>query len=146
VLFKIWKSLPEFEFDSQRARFRTWLSRVIRNKVIDRIRSQKTYDQHLSHLKEQTEKQEEALMSSSELDGLIERQWQRHLTKKAFENIEPIFSKNALKVFELSLMGKSAKEICEQLEIAQDSVRVLKNRVQKRFIEEVQYLRSEVEL
>lgn len=145
VLLKIWKSLPDFEFNPDRARFRTWLGRLIRNKVIDRIRSQKVYDQHLNQLKGEMSQDERQLLSESDLDQLIEAQWQRHLTKRAFENIEGLFSKTALKVFEMSLFGQSAKEISEVLDIAQDSVRVLKNRVQKRFVEEIQHLRSELE-
>lgn len=145
ILLKIWKSLPEFEFQPDRGRFRTWLSKLIRNKVIDRFRAQKAYDDHVSHVKEQIENQENSWISLPELDKLIERQWQRHVTKKAFENIEPFFSEVALKVFELSMKDKTTKEICLELNIAQDSVRVLKNRVQKRLVEEIQHLKSEME-
>ena len=37
VLIKIWRNLSKFEIDSDRAKFRTWLSTIIRNTVLNYI-------------------------------------------------------------------------------------------------------------
>ena len=37
VLLKLWKKLPDFEYDDSR-RFRSWLATVTRNTVVDYVR------------------------------------------------------------------------------------------------------------
>ena len=37
ILLRVWKGLPKYEYNRQQARFRTWLSTIIRNAVITHV-------------------------------------------------------------------------------------------------------------
>ena len=39
VMLAIWQKIPEFDYHPSRSKFRTWLCRITRNKVVDYIRS-----------------------------------------------------------------------------------------------------------
>ena len=59
--------------------------------------------------------------------------------------MKTLFSGNAIDVFDLSLQGMSTEEIGTKLGLKKDSVYVLKNRVKKKFMEEVRVLVKELE-
>ena len=138
ILLKIWKNLEKFEVDDQRAKFRTWLSTLIRNRALYHFR--KNSRQPTMNSLEQVE-----LISQPELDEIIKKEWQRYLTGIAMRNIKKLFSGTAVRAFELSLLGKDATEISVELGIAKDSVRTLKNRVKLRLVKEIENLRIELE-
>ena len=62
---------------------------------------------------------------------LFEREWEIHLTNMALDNIEPLFSGKAVDAFRLTLQGKSVEEIANELELKENSVYRLKNRVKE---------------
>jgi RNA polymerase sigma factor (sigma-70 family) len=138
ILLKIWKNLSHFELDEKRAKFRTWLSTLIRNRVLDHFR--KKQRQPDMDLLDETQ-----LVSQPDLDAIIKKEWERHLTQVAMQNIKKLFSGSAIRAFELSLLGKDSEQICLELNIAKESVRTLKNRVKLRLVKEIQVLRSELE-
>ena len=69
ILIKIWQNLPKFELDPDRGQFRTWLSRVIRNRLLDFIKQDKRYKKRVEKA---TEKylQEETILPESELEEI----------------------------------------------------------------------------
>ena len=138
ILLKLWKNLKSFEVDTERARFRTWLSTLIRNRTLDYFRKSKKQPKMDS-----LEKVE--VFSDSELDKVIKKEWERYLTSRAMENVKKLFSGAAIRAFELTLLGKEADEISEELEIGKESVKTLKNRVKVRLIKEIELLRRELE-
>ncbi len=80
-----------------------------------------------------------------EIDAIAEREWEIHLTNLALENIDPLFSGKAVDAFRLTLEGKSVKEIAQKLDLKENSVYRLKNRVKERLVIEIQHLRNELE-
>ncbi|MCH2209222.1 MAG: RNA polymerase sigma factor [Lentisphaerales bacterium] len=144
IMIKIWQNLPKFEHDPNRGQFRTWLSRVIRNRLIDFIKQDSRYKKRVEKATEQY-LEEEKLLPESELEKLVTKEWEKHITTCALNNVKELFSGSAIKAFELSLLGKHPKEISETLNIKQDSVRTLKNRVQLRLIKEIESLRADLE-
>ncbi len=141
VLVKLWKNLQSYE--KQQAKFRTWLARVVRNAVYDYYQAEKRRGyviagyvpvEEFSHASE-----------GSDLEQMIQREWELYMTNFALERLRGIFSEAAVQVFELSLEGKPVKEISGQLKINVDSVYTLKNRVKARFIKEVNAIMREVE-
>jgi RNA polymerase sigma-70 factor (ECF subfamily) len=143
VLIKIWKAFPNYEYDDQQAKFRTWLGRVVRNAVIDLVRSEK------KHLK--SKGNDELLAecedpkSSHELEGVIQKEWQQHIIRLAFDSIRSKFSDRAITALELTLQGKSIEEISEALEMKENSAYKLRNRAKKHLMLEVERLRKELE-
>ena len=138
ILLKIWKNLSRFEVDEKRAKFRTWLSTLIRNRVLDHFRK-KQRQPDMAPL------DETQLVSQPDLDAIIKKEWERHLTQVAMQNVKKLFSGSAMRAFELSLLGKDSEQISLELNIAKESVRTLKNRVKLRLVKEIQVLRSELE-
>ncbi|WP_404306759.1 RNA polymerase sigma factor [Neorhodopirellula lusitana] len=142
VLARLWKELSNYRRESEHARFRTWLSRLIRNVAINDYRKQKRAD----NLNEIASEQAESLLEKpSELELLIEHEWQQHVIGLALERLGQIFSGNALEVFLRSSEGESTEQISEALGISMQSVYVLKNRVKKRLTHEVKCVRQELE-
>ncbi|WDE97030.1 sigma-70 family RNA polymerase sigma factor [Lentisphaera profundi] len=139
VLLKLWKNLKTFEINQKRAKFRTWLSTLIRNRTIDYLRNKQRqpYMESLDNVN---------IISQSDLDEIVKKEWERYLTQKALSHVKALFSGVAVRTFELSLLGKNAEEISLELDISKDSVRTLKNRVKLRLVKEIEFLRQEMEL
>jgi RNA polymerase sigma-70 factor (ECF subfamily) len=143
VLIKIWQNLGKFKVDSDRARFRTWLSTLIRNQALDQIKMAKRYKTRVDKKAEQDlVPQDEEYVTKCELDRIIESEWERHIIQLGLKNIKKLFSEQAIYVFEQSLLGKTSDELSKELDIKPNSVNKLKNRVKTRMMEEVSALRS----
>jgi RNA polymerase sigma-70 factor (ECF subfamily) len=141
VLVKLWKNLQRYE--KKQAKFRTWLAHVVRNAVYDFYKA----EQRRGNVIASNVPIEESNHASegSDLEQMIQKEWELYMTNFALERLRGIFSETAMKVFEFSLEGRSAKAIAEQLDISIDSVYTLKNRVKARFIKEVNAIMREVE-
>lgn len=141
VLLKLWKSIASY--DSEKARFRTWLGVVVRNAVYDQF----TLTQRRRQLEEQELESMRRLEKepASEIEQLIEQEWAEYVTSLAMERIEKLFSNEAVKSFTMSLDGVSAKDIAAELNLTTDSVYTLKSRVKSRFIKEIKAVIDELE-
>lgn len=143
IMLKLWKRLPELDIEN--LRFRNYLSTVTKNTVLSFIRARKR----------RIEREEKAVSDATltyldairlpELEKIAEKEWRIYLTHLAMQNIEPLFSKNAVTVFKLSLQGLSARQIAEQEDITESTVNTLKSRVKSRFKTELDQLRQELE-
>jgi|TARA_B100001093_G_scaffold244815_1_gene234412 RNA polymerase sigma-70 factor (ECF subfamily) len=140
VLLQLWKKLSSY--DPEKAKFRTWLSVVIRNIALNHFRSEK---KRFTHSLEENAKSQIDENATDALDRMIQEEWKMHIMDLAMEKMETLFSPNAIQVFALSLKGLPQKEIGAQLGISPDSVKVLKHRVRGRFIEEMRSLIHELE-
>jgi RNA polymerase sigma factor (sigma-70 family) len=144
VLLNLWNSLPKMEYEKF-TRFRSWLSSVTKNCVTDFIRK-RTRD---AHRLEKAGKDETLTYLNDirlpEIDQIAEREWEIHLTNLALENIEPLFSGKAVEAFRLTLQGKEIDQIAIDLDLKENSVYRLKNRVKDRLIQEIIQLREVLE-
>ena len=143
ILLRIWQYLSTFDGEKHRVKFRTWLSKLIRNHAINYIKKNQGYEKRRDKAAELQEQSQ--VLSQSALDEIVDVEWQKHITTTALNNVRPLFSGVAVEAFELSLAGKSAREIGEALNINPESVRTLKNRVKLRLIKEIEQLREELE-
>jgi RNA polymerase sigma-70 factor (ECF subfamily) len=139
ILLNLWKTLASY--DKEKASFRNWMGAVIRNTTFNYYRKKSNI------AKREKEGVAEFLeaMPESDLDDLIEREWKTYISELALKKMRELFSGKAIEVFELSLKGMPSEEIGEKLELKKDSVYVLKNRVKKKFMEEVRALVKELE-
>lgn len=144
ILVKIWKTLPKMDYDQNRARFRTWMSHLIRNKVIDHFRKVK----RLSNKQEMIVEESGNLTpvkSEPEVQKIIQTEWEVYIVKLALKRIAGHFSERAIEAFEMSMDNISPDDIGKKLGIKGNSVTKLKNRVKQRLIKEIELLRSELE-
>ena len=147
TLLKIWKNLQKFDVDNDRAKFRTWLSTVIRNTVLNYIDKKNRNYKKQELVREEQEVRPDLFNQSngSQLDEFIEKEWQVYVTNLAMKKIEPLFSPQAIEAFKRSLDGESTESIAEILNIKPNSVYKLKNRVKGRLILEIKALKRELE-
>ena len=117
------------------------MSTLIRNQIITFINKENKNRQREFEYNEIDEKN-----NKTSLEDIIDNEWQEHLTNLAFERLENSFSENSIKVFTMSLEGKSTEDIAMELELNKESVFVLRSKVKKAFKKEVENLRRHIEL
>lgn len=142
TLLAIWKNLPNFEYDQEKAKFRTWLSRIIKSKLIDQYRKSKSQKQLKDKIKEH---HDEEPLNEPEIDQMIEKEWEVHLIKLALKNLSAQVNESSFKLFEYSMNGLSDQEIADKLSMQVASVNRQKNRLKKRLSQEIANLRYEIE-
>lgn len=141
ILLRIWKKLDTY--DSDRAKFRTWLSTIIRNEVFN------YFERVVGPRKKQVDYREELLKNipaDEEFEKLVSREWAAYVSNIAMERVRQRFSGNAIQVFEMTLDGAGAEEIATKLGIEVFSVYALRRRVRLCLKEEIGSLRKELEL
>jgi RNA polymerase sigma-70 factor (ECF subfamily) len=144
---KIWKNIDRFKKDDGSATFRTWLSTMIRNLVINHINQRKGSTAKQQMMEDNRNLLPEFLspLSESEVDKMIQNEWQAYIVNLAMQNIRTLFSERAIEIFSLLLDGADAKTISVRYGIEENSVHKLKNRVKNRLIEEIQRVREDLE-
>ncbi len=133
VLLAIWQKIPEYEYHPSSSKFRTWLCRITRNKVVDYIRSATS----------ETRKRDGVEIDSvslPEVEQIAEKEWKAHITDCAWKNIQGEFNSSSIECFQLMQKGDKAKVIAEKLGIAESSVYVFYKRVKDTFLREVRRL------
>jgi len=144
VLINIWNSLPKMDCDKIN-RFRSWLSTVTKNAVTDFIRKRTREAKRLEKAGQDDTLTYLKTIRLPEIESIAEKEWEIHLTNLALENIEPLFSGKAVDAFRMTLEGKSVEDIAKELDLKENSVYRLKNRVKERLIQEIVQLRQELE-
>jgi RNA polymerase sigma factor (sigma-70 family) len=144
MLVNLWQKIPELDA-TEIKRFRNWIASITRNFVIDYFRKQSRETKKIERASQEDNLDHLKSIRLPEIDAIVQNQWRIHITSLAMENIKPLFSANALEVFQLSLKGKSVEEIATELGLKEKSVSQLKSRVKKRLTEEVERLREELE-
>jgi len=145
ILISIWKSLPNHTYDEERAKFRTWLTRLIRNRTIDHIRRLRGVAQKHQKAADDVSTEQFAVVSESEVESIVHKEWEVYLLRLGLKNIEPLFSDRAIEAFLMAVDGASTATIAKKIGVKPNSVIKLKNRVKERLILEVQQLRKDLE-
>ena len=141
ILLKIWKGLPNYEYRKEQAKFRTWMSVLIRNTMLNYLDKIKRKNPGKVELNEEVI----LTVTESRIEKIIEEEWVGHLTSLAMKSVSKAFSGQAIEVFKMSLAGKGTKDIASALEINEESVFVLRSRVKSKLKKEIKRLREEIE-
>ncbi|BDS07795.1 hypothetical protein NT6N_28350 [Oceaniferula spumae] len=144
VSLVLWKGLQTYDRDPDRAKFRTWFARLIKNTALNIIRSNQRKPTGPS-LNDDREGKKLVLSDDPELDLRVEQEWQEYVVELAMERASAVFSGNAVEVFKMSLDGKSVEDIAEQLNIKVNTVYILKHRVKAVLLKEIQQLKHDLE-
>ncbi len=140
VMLRLWEKLGSY--DPDKGKFRSWLSYVVRNIVLNFVQKNKT---RIHKLEQFSLEVKDGSAFHSGVDRMIEREWKLHISGMAMDSIRSLFSETAIAVFELSLEGLDRMQISKRLQITPDSVKVLKSRVKSRYLMEVKRLINELE-
>jgi RNA polymerase sigma-70 factor (ECF subfamily) len=144
LMLNMWNKLPQTDVEQIR-RFRSWLSTITKNFVTDFIRKRIREAERLEKAEKDATLSYLKAIRLPDIDRIAEKEWKLHITNLALDNIEPLFSGRAIEVFRLSLEGLEIKDIATKLDLQENSVYRLKNRVKKRLILEIEQLREELE-
>lgn len=143
ILLRLTSDLPGY--DRSRAKFRTWLSSVIRHAAIDYIKKIRRREVRLAEFEDRSNLDELTEPNESELDLLIENEWTNYVGNLAMERVQKVFQGKAIRVFELGLDGYCANEIARQTGLTTASVYTLRKRVKKRLYLEIRAITAELE-
>jgi len=145
VVFKLWKTLPEYQYKPNEFKFRHWVSRITKNEVISFIRKQKSLIQKLDRVKQNGVLEYINNIKLPEIDTIAEREWKIFITNTAMKIVTESFSENALKAFRLHSKGISTSDIAEELGASEISVYKYIARIKKRLIDEINRIKLEQE-
>lgn len=141
IMLRLWKNVKNYQRTDKN--FRSWLAVVVRNVAYDYFRSE---DRRRKVFIDEVEVDLVKVSNfTTSIEDTIESEWESYMVNFAMDRLRTLFSKNAIRVFEMSLEGHSAQEISETLNIGVDSVYTLKNRVKARLVKEVRAVMMEVE-
>ena len=85
------------------------------------------------------------ICSEPEIDELAEKEWQRYISKLAWDKIRDRFAPAVQQSFLLCSQGQSSVEAGKQLGLAESSVRVNKQRVTAALCKEIIRLDNELQ-
>ncbi|MBF0197255.1 MAG: sigma-70 family RNA polymerase sigma factor [Planctomycetes bacterium] len=142
ILVKLWKCLPDFNYDRSTAKFRTWLCRVITNEVRDQVRRNATATKHRNAVIEEGKHNESLLFTESEVEKIAEEEWKKYVSNLAWKTVSTQISKKYADIFMLYMDGKTSEEIASHLDVKYNTVNTAKKRVKDRMIEEINRLTS----
>lgn len=144
VFIRLWKGLRNYERYEDRAKFRTWFARLIRNTAINIIRS-KSREPSGGSLNDEEYGNAPVLSDEPMIEEKVEKEWQEYIVELAMEKARAKFSGNAIEVFTMSLAGHSVEKIAQTLHIKANTVYILKHRVKTVLLAEIQQLKQNLE-
>lgn len=144
VSLRLWKGLRSYERDPERAKFRTWFARLIRNTASNIFRSKRRQPSGPS-MDVEGAGEVIGLADDPAIDERVAKEWQEYVVGLALERASTVFSGNAIEVFTRSLAGESVKDIATQLHIKPNTVYILKHRVKTVLLKEIRQLKHDLE-
>jgi len=139
ILLKLWKKLPDFDYQPERAKFRTWLCSVIRNTALNRIQSMSKEKARIDTLDEVKP------VTETEIDTLMNQEWKTYIANQAMSKIRDKFNADSIDIFERSLKGEPVQDIAKRFDLKENTIYRIKNKVKERLILEIAELRRELE-
>lgn len=145
VMVKLWKKLPEFEYDPSRGRFRGWLCTVTSNDVKHFWQKKSRDPERLGPgEREELIRRMHEMPSTPSMD-MAEEEWTLYVMTIAWKRVRPEFGEKERAVFEMLSKAREVEDIAKELGIATSSVYVYKKRVTDRLKKEVARLNRELD-
>ena len=146
VTLKLWKNLPSHLHNPEKGRFRAWVSTVTKNTVLSFIKKQQTRADKMNQAQKEKEAPYLKGIKLPEIDKIAQKEWEVFVTNTALENIKERFTVQAIQAFKMNISGISPDEISKGIGVSRDSVYKYISRVKVRFIDEINYLREEMDI
>lgn len=140
IVLKIWKVIPEFDYNQQQGRFHNWLYTIIKNTTLTFLSKEKYINQQKQLILANSEES-----TQNELDKIIHEEWLKHVSTRAYEIVSGKVSEVAMGVFNDLANGLGVEEVAEKYKITEGSVYVYRMRVKKAIIAEINNLRDMME-
>lgn len=128
VLLKLSKSMPGFQYDPSKGKFRSYLKTVVLHAIFDRT-SQKQGAQAVGTVAESTRLASE----DEEVDRQWEVEWRRYHLRRAMQTIEAEFNAKDVRAFQMyGVEGGEARATAEALGLSVDQVYQAKSTILRR--------------
>ena len=130
VLISISKAIHQFDSERDDAKFRTWLTRIVRNAIVDRFRQAN---------REQTVRGDHSLASQiAPNEEQIDTEFRRAVFRKAADDIRNEFEQSTWQAFwKTAVEGFSCEQVAKQLGKSVGAVYTSRSRVIRRLKERV---------
>jgi len=138
IFIKLWKKLPDINLEKM-ARFRSYLTVVVRNCVKDFFRKKQREFNRTDSLAQSGSELTESV-SLPDIDQIIETEWNNYIAALAFKNIAEYLSPEAIALFKETLGGRDIKEVAGEMNIPLSTAYRLKSRVKESLMAEVEAL------
>ena len=143
VLVAVSARISEWQIDPARARFRTWLSRVVRNAALNQLSRQKP-DRAIGGTSTVLLINGKAAAVCDDLE-VLDQEWQREAFRWAADQIRAEFHPSTWDAFWLTAVeDKSVAETAEQTGKTAGAVYIARSRVMTRLKEKVRMLSGEL--
>ena len=139
VRLQIWRKIHLYK--PGLSKFTTWLSRVVKNKVIDHLKKKYSYNERNHEFGETIKTLTQDY--SSDVEKNAKEEWQKHLFTLAKDKVRNEFSPQVYSVFTEISEGSNTSDIAKKLKIASNTVHVYKRRIKKALQSEISRLKLE---
>jgi RNA polymerase sigma-70 factor (ECF subfamily) len=131
VQVKLTRSLPQFEYNPAKGKFRSYLKTVVQRAVYDRFQQKGRASVMLS-----TRDVCGSASTSADADQAWEIEWRQYHVYTAMRDIESEFSTRCIRAFETyAVNGEPAQVVANQLGMSLEQVYQSKSRIMKRLSE-----------
>ena len=131
VLFSLWKSMPGFEYDPSKGKFRSYLKTVVVHAVY-RKSCQIGREESLEDVGTAVA----AAMADKHIEDSWEHEWRQYHLRRAMREIEGEFNQTDRTAFDLyALEGQDVSEVGAVLGMNKDAIYQAKSRIKKRLTE-----------
>jgi RNA polymerase sigma factor (sigma-70 family) len=145
VNLKIWDKLPEFNYDSSKGRFRSWLCSVAVNEARMFLRSRRRCEKAVDRIEIEKTGSWLREVDNPEIEKLAEEEWITYVTALAWKNVEGRIDPSAKRAFELVSKGRKPDEVAAELGLSVNTVYVYKKRAQDILHTEIVRLNRELD-
>jgi RNA polymerase sigma factor (sigma-70 family) len=145
VLIELWKYLPEYTYDPQKAKFRSWVARVTRNQVISFVRRQKSHMAKLDQAQSEVQENYLSSINTPEIEVIVTQEWELFISNTAMQNVSRHFSDKAIEAFMLFSQGMKVNQISKEISVKADSIYKYISRIKLKLVEEIQSLQKELD-
>ena len=134
ILVKCWKYLPQFEYNPERCKFRSWLTIMVRNTVRDHFKS-KSYKS--KQLETDITQFSNTLQSDDYITKYAEKEWRIYVAELAWKTVSKEFKDTVIDAFVRRANGEKIADIAEELDLAPSSVSTYEKRVKRAISKEI---------
>ena len=140
VLLKLWEKLPEFEYNTARGSFRSFLCTIIRNMAIDFLKKKSRMLKSIGGEEKVILKKYLDQVSLPEIENIAEREWKLFLSNTAWQRVEPTLTEKVKKAYLMLLKGQALESVAKELQIQNNTVYVYKLRVIEKIQREIKLI------
>jgi RNA polymerase sigma-70 factor (ECF subfamily) len=144
------RSLPKFEYDAQKGKFKGWLLKLTRWRIDDQFRKRRFQSHPFTDRDSGTTRTATVARipdpHGGDLEAIWEEEWKQHLFQAALERVKLAVDVRQYNIFDLYVVQQwPAEKVARVLEIPVGRVFLAKHRVLALVKKEVNWLESQLE-